>query len=212
VPRDSETPKWCFALFSGMRTTVMSRAVPSIAAGNLPDFWASIGVLLSRGSLWCAPCWVRESGCSDVDGMWVMKYSWKQRRWRAYGAIEAGAAEGQRETWAQIKHPRGGRRLARGRFHMLSLAARPEHAWCCSAGGYYVVVGRMGVAQLQARSRRKSCLCPAPPACPARTPASSAPAASSLFCSNTAPVVTTPDAQTRRSWQSDHMELQCRNG
>lgn len=27
VPREVETPKWCFALRSGMRTTVVSRAV-----------------------------------------------------------------------------------------------------------------------------------------------------------------------------------------
>jgi hypothetical protein len=67
-----------------------------------------------------------------------MKYSWKQRRWRAYGAID-GEAEGYREE--ACAHPTqaiGRRRLARGRcnegFHMLSLAAK--EAWCCSAGSY----------------------------------------------------------------------------
>jgi hypothetical protein len=75
-----------------------------------------------------------------------MKYSWKQRRWRANGAIEEGDAEGHREAWAHTMHAIRGRRLARGRcnegFHMLSLAA--TQAWCCSAGSC-AVLGRMGI-------------------------------------------------------------------
>jgi hypothetical protein len=96
---------------------------------------------------------MRESGCSDVEGMWVMKYSWKQRRWRAMdaGACCAGAY---REACAHPRQAIGRRRGARGRcsdgFHMLSLAAATE-AWCCSAGSYVMAwVGLLGIPHFQA--------------------------------------------------------------
>lgn len=60
-----------------------------------------------------------------------MKYSWKQRRWRADGVIDEGAwyAEGALEAWAQAQAMQAIERLrARGRyiegFHMLLLAAK----------------------------------------------------------------------------------------
>lgn len=58
----------------------------------------------------------RESGCRDVDGMCVMKYSWKQRRWPADGAMEVvGSWDAERlEAWAQMP-PIGGPREALGR-------------------------------------------------------------------------------------------------
>jgi hypothetical protein len=102
---------------------------------------------------------VRESGCNDVEGMCVMKYSWKQRCWRADGAwaIDEGDAKGYRKACVHAMHAIGGLRLARGRcnegFHMLSLAAK--EAWCCSAGNY-VVVGLMGIT-ISKPSCRKSC-------------------------------------------------------
>jgi hypothetical protein len=89
---------------------------------------------------------MRESGCSDVEGICVMKYSWKQRRWRA---IDEGAwCAGEYREREFCAHPRQtmGRRRGAGRcnegFHMLSLAAAAE-AWCCSAGSY-VMAGPPG--------------------------------------------------------------------
>jgi len=37
VPRETETPKWCFALLKGMRTTVVSLEPPSRGAGEGPS-------------------------------------------------------------------------------------------------------------------------------------------------------------------------------
>jgi hypothetical protein len=110
---------------------------------------------------------MRESGCSEVEGMCVMKYSWKQRRWRAYGAID-GVGEGYRETGAQAAQAIDRRRLARGScnegFHMLSLAAK--EAWCGSAGslchGVAASVGLPGGQPLPSphcRSSRNSAFC-----------------------------------------------------
>jgi hypothetical protein len=88
---------------------------------------------------------MRESGCNDVEGMCVMKYSWKQRRCRAYGVIDGEAAEGYREACAQATQAMDRRGRARGRcnegFHMLSLAAK--EAWCCGAGSYVMAAARL---------------------------------------------------------------------
>jgi hypothetical protein len=74
----------------------------------------------------------------------VMKYSWKQRRWRTYGVTDVDEAAGwyaegyREEACAHPTHAIDGRRLGRGRcnegFHMLSLAAGEAEAWCCGAG------------------------------------------------------------------------------
>ena len=75
-----------------------------------------------------------ESGCSEDEGMCVTKYSWKQRRWRADGAIEDGA-ESARVSAArlQVRQATAGLLDAVERrtvgFHMLSLAAKD--ASCC---------------------------------------------------------------------------------
>jgi hypothetical protein len=53
VPLDTETPKWCFALRMGIRTTVSSREAPIMggaAAGEWPEFEVC-GVEAERGSL-----------------------------------------------------------------------------------------------------------------------------------------------------------------
>jgi hypothetical protein len=139
-----------------------------MAAGERSERWAWYGVLLSRGSLWCSPCWTRESGCSDVLGMCVMKYSWKQRRWRAGGYGEACA-----HATHAMAGPRAGRGRGRGRgrgsegFHMLSLAARAE-AWCCGAGSHYAVavVGLQRIPVEKPMSCRRSRLVPESPAGP----------------------------------------------
>jgi hypothetical protein len=74
----------------------------------------------------------RESGCREVEGMWVMKYSWKQRRWRAGVPIDEGMryAEGSLVAFAQMQAT-GGRFGALGRwrvgFHMSSRTAKD--AW-----------------------------------------------------------------------------------
>lgn len=76
-----------------------------------------------------------------------MKYSWKQRRWRADGAIEGKAryAEGILEACAHamqaiecLRSPRGREKVG---FHMSSLAAKD--AWRGS-GGSYVMLGCSG--------------------------------------------------------------------
>jgi hypothetical protein len=75
-PLDIETPKWCFALRRGIRTTVSSRDAPNIggaaaAAGELG--FDVCGVEAARGNLWCGPVDERESGWREEDGRLVTK-------------------------------------------------------------------------------------------------------------------------------------------
>lgn len=76
--------------------------------------------------------------------MWVTKYSWKQRRWRAGGATACGCAERAFGARLQPRQAVAGLRDAVERrtdgFHMLSLAA--EDALCCKRGNYVMVRDR----------------------------------------------------------------------
>lgn len=75
MPRENETPKWCFALRKGIRTTVSSRDAPIMggaAAGDGPEPGVC-GVDAARGSLWCGPVEERESGWRDEEGRCVTK-------------------------------------------------------------------------------------------------------------------------------------------
>jgi hypothetical protein len=100
-----------------------------------------------------------ESGCSEDEGMWVTKYSWKQRRWRAGGLIEE--LEGMLEARLQARQATGGLRAAAERrtdgFHMLSLpVSSGRHALWCRHGNY-VMVGieaKTGVGVLAAKPSR----------------------------------------------------------
>lgn len=69
--------------------------------------------------------------------MWVTKYSWKQRRWRAGVPRDEGVTG----TRLQVRQAIGGLPVAVERrtdgFHMLSLAAKD--ALCCSNGNYVMV-------------------------------------------------------------------------
>lgn len=74
--------------------------------------------------------------------MWVTKYSWKQRRWRAGGPIEE--LEGLLEARLQARQATGGLRAAAERltdgFHMLSLPVSPgRHALWCRPGNHVKV-------------------------------------------------------------------------
>ena len=74
--------------------------------------------------------------------MWVTKYSWKQRRWRAGAPIEELAElEGLLGARLQVRQIMGGLPVAVDRrtdgFHMLSLAAKD--ALCCWYGNYVMV-------------------------------------------------------------------------
>lgn len=72
--------------------------------------------------------------------MWVTKYSWKQRRWRAGGPIEEGVLR-VLEARLQVRQAMGGLPVAAERrtdgFHMLSLAAKD--ALCCRHSNYVMV-------------------------------------------------------------------------
>jgi len=72
VPRETDTPKWCFALLNGIRTTVVSLEPPRIGAGEGPSP-ALCGFEADLGNWWCGPDEERESGCSDDDGRCVTK-------------------------------------------------------------------------------------------------------------------------------------------